>query len=167
MLIFLALPFCTPIPIPGLSTVFGLVIALIGFRLALRKKPWLPASLLDKQLPPRFFTKILSAGSWIFRMLEWGLKPRWTYLVDQPLLRHGYGVVILISGLLLLLPLPIPFSNFLPAITIIVTAAALLERDGYYAIMAILLFCLTLLFFTALVLFGTEGFLHLKKLLGF
>ncbi|MEO7599781.1 MAG: exopolysaccharide biosynthesis protein, partial [Opitutus sp.] len=46
----LALPFSTPIPIPGLSTPFGLVIALIGVRLALGQKPWLPARLLDTRL---------------------------------------------------------------------------------------------------------------------
>src|SRR5215218_2291622 len=39
----LSLPFCQPIPLPGLSTPLGLIIALIGVRLALGRKPWLPA----------------------------------------------------------------------------------------------------------------------------
>jgi hypothetical protein len=163
LLIFLALPFCTPIPIPGLSTVLGLVIALIGFRLSLRQKPWLPAKLLDTALPPRFFVTMLSAGRWILRALEWGAKPRWIALVEQPLLQHAYGVMILVSGLLLLLPLPIPFSNFLPSIVIILTAMTLLERDGYCAILAFIAFILTLCFFASLVFFGTEGFIHLKS----
>jgi hypothetical protein len=37
-----AFPFCTPIPLPGFSLPFGLVIAIIGLRLALGQKPWLP-----------------------------------------------------------------------------------------------------------------------------
>src|SRR5688572_13594976 len=47
LLFFLALPFCTPIPLPGVSTPFGIVIALIGFRLSLGQKPWLPKKLLN------------------------------------------------------------------------------------------------------------------------
>ena len=35
LLILLALPFCTPVPLPRLSTPFGLAIALISLRLAL------------------------------------------------------------------------------------------------------------------------------------
>ena len=35
LVILLALPFCTPVPLPGLSTPFGLAIALISLRLAL------------------------------------------------------------------------------------------------------------------------------------
>ncbi len=61
ILILLAFSFCTPIPLPGVSTPFGLVIAFIGLRLALGQKPWLPARLLDKQLPPRFFPRFLAA----------------------------------------------------------------------------------------------------------
>lgn len=165
VLIFLALPFCTPIPLPGISTLFGLAIALIGFRLSLGQKPWLPARFLDKVLPPRFFVRLLSAGRRIIRMLEWGLRPRWVFLVDQTVFQRGYGVMILVSGILLLLPLPIPFSNFFPAITVVLTASALLERDGYCAIFAIVTFILSLSFFLTLVLFGTEGILHLKRLL--
>lgn len=59
LLILLVLPFCTPIPLPGISTPFGLVVAVIGFRLALGQKPWLPARLLDTQLPASIFR-----GSW-------------------------------------------------------------------------------------------------------
>ena len=42
LLLFLALPFCFPISIPGLSLPFGLVIILIGWRLAVDRPPRLP-----------------------------------------------------------------------------------------------------------------------------
>jgi len=157
LLIFLALPLCTPIPLPGVSTPFGLVIALIGFRLSLRQKPWLPARLLNTTLPPRFFPRLLAAGRRIVRVLEWGLRPRYTFLVDQGVVHHLYGGLILVSGLLLLLPLPIPFSNTLPALVVVLTSSALLERDGYCAIAALAMFVLTLCFFTALAWGGVEG----------
>lgn len=157
LLILLALPFCTPIPLPGVSTPFGLVIALIGFRLSLLQRPWLPARLLDTALPPRFFAKLLAVGRRIIRALEWGLRPRCAFLVDQGILRRLYGGLILVSGLLLLLPLPIPFTNFFPALVVVLTAAALLERDGYCAVAALVVFVVTLAFYAALVWGGAEG----------
>lgn len=47
LLLLLALPFLTPIPLLGLSTPFGLVVGLIGMRLAVGRRPWLPQRLLD------------------------------------------------------------------------------------------------------------------------
>jgi hypothetical protein len=157
LLMVLALPFCTPIPLPGLSTPFGLVIALIGLRLSLRLDPWLPARLLDTSLPPRFFASLLHAGERIVRLLEWGLRPRWTALLDQGLLHHAYGLVILVCGLLLLLPLPIPLSNGLPALTVVLIACAMLERDGYCAVAGVAVFAVSVTFFAALLWGGAQA----------
>src|SRR5687768_15821211 len=49
LLILFSLPFCLPLPLPGLSTALGAVIAIIGLRLSLRLEPWLPARILDAQ----------------------------------------------------------------------------------------------------------------------
>ena len=157
LLVLLALPFCTPIPLPGLSTPFGLVIALVGFRLTLRQAPWLPDRLLDLTLPPRFFGTVLAAGRRVIRILEWALRPRWTSLFEQPALHHLYGAVILVCGSLLLLPLPVPFTNSLPAITVILMAVALMESDGYCAVAALVLFGVTLVFFVAVGWGAVEG----------
>jgi hypothetical protein len=166
LLIVLALPFCTPIPLPGLSTPFGLMIALVGFRLSLRQVPWLPGRLLDVALPPAFFGRVLLAGRRIVRMIEWALRPRWVSLFDRGVLHHAYGVVVLVCGVLLMLPLPIPFSNSLPAFTVMLTAAALLERDGYCAVAALVLFTVTLCFFAALGWGAAESVGWLKDWLG-
>jgi hypothetical protein len=130
---------------------------MIGFRLALRQKPGLPDRLLNMTLPPRFFANVLGAGRRIIRGLEWFLRPRHTYLVDPPLFQHALGFLVLTAGLLLLLPVPVPFANFLPAWTIVLTAAALMERDAYAAILAVFMFMLTLAFFAALAWGGTEA----------
>jgi hypothetical protein len=127
------------------------VIALIGLRLSLRLEPWLPARLLNTPLPPRFFARVLHAGERIVRLLEWGLRPRWVVLLEHPILHHAYGLMILVAGLLLLLPLPIPLSNALPALVVVLTAGAMLERDGYCAVAGLAVFAVTLAFFGALV----------------
>jgi len=147
LLILLSLPFCLPLPLPGLSTALGFVVAIIGLRLSLRLDPWLPARVLDAPLSGSTVARILRASRGVARGLEVLLKPRWCVLVDWVLLHHLYGAMIFISGMLLLLPLPIPFSNLLPGLTIICLAAALMERDGYFVIAGIVMFILTLMFF--------------------
>lgn len=88
--------------------------------------------------------------------LEYFLKPRLTRVVQWRLIRQSMGAVILCSGMLLLLPLPIPFSNFLPAFTVVLLAAAMLEDDGYVAVVGGGVFLLTLAFFAAIFWGGTE-----------
>jgi hypothetical protein len=164
LVILLALPFCTPIPLPGLSSPFGLVIAFIGFRLALGQEPWLPRRLLDRKMPPRFFARLLGAARRLIRALEWFLRPRWSYLLDTKLLHHAYGAMICVGGLLLVLPLPIPFSNGLPALTIVLIASAILERDGYCLVTGLVFFALTLCFFGAIFWGGIEAFTWLREM---
>lgn len=156
LLIFLVLPFCTPIPLPGVSTPFGLVIAIIGFRLALRQKPWLPRRLLNTKVPPRFFARLLGAARRLIRGLEFFLRQRWSYLLDSKLPHHAYGAIICVCGILLMLPLPIPLSNGLPALTIVLIACSILERDGYFLVAALIMFTFTLCFFGALYWGGAE-----------
>jgi hypothetical protein len=134
LLVLLALPFCTPIPLPGLSTPFGLVVALIGLRLALGMKPWLPQKLLNTELPPGFFGKLIQFTRRLVGIFEKLLRPRWLALTDTEALRRLHALAICIAGLALLLPLPIPFTNTFPAWAILLIACGLLERDGLFVL---------------------------------
>ena len=167
LLVVLALPFCTPIPLPGLSTPFGAVVALIGVRLALRQRPWLPQRLLNVPLPPKFFPGFLAATRRLVRGLEYFLRPRWTWLLDTGVLHHVYGTMIAICGALLLLPLPIPFTNTLPALTVVFLAAAMLERDGYFVAAGLAMFLLTLGYFGLLYYGGATAVHWLEQWFGY
>lgn len=156
LLILVTFPFCTPIPLPGLSAPFGLVVAFIGFRLALGQKPWLPDRLLDTALPPKFFPRVLSATRRLLRWLERLLKPRLSHILRWRLIGHAMGAMILVCGLLMMLPFPVPFSNGLPAMSVLLLAAAMLEEDGYIAAAGGIVFLVTLSFFVAITWGGTE-----------
>ncbi len=130
VLILLALPFITPVPLPFVSTPFGLSIALIAFRLALGQKPWLPRSLLDRPLAAGFFDGLLRAAARVLAFLEKLLRPRLAWLTAGSALPRLHATAILLAALVLMLPLPIPFSNALPAWLILLVAGGLLERDG-------------------------------------
>ena len=154
LLILLSIPFCLPIPLPGLSTVLGGIIALIGLRLSLRLDPWLPMRVLDAELSAVTVTRLLTASRRVARGLESVLRPRFSFLLDFVVMHHIYGAMICISGLLLMLPLPLPFTNMLPAVTIILLSGALLERDGYFAVGGMLMFVVTIIFFASLLAGG-------------
>jgi hypothetical protein len=150
LLILLSLPFITPIPLPGLSTPFGLAVALIALRLMLGQKPWLPAKVLDRTIPPGFFGKVFSFAAWIIRLLEKMLKPRLTFLTDTVILARTHAAMMVVAAVVLLLPLFIPFTNTFPAWTIILVAAGLLERDGVFILGGYIAFAAGVLYFVFL-----------------
>jgi hypothetical protein len=156
LLFCISLPFLTPIPLPGLSAPFGLVAAMIGLRLALGRKPWLPQRLLDRQLPPRFLSKLLKTASRIGRFLELFLRPRLGFLHEALVFRRLAGALIMISGMLLVLPLPLPFSNSLPALTVLLLASSAIERDGACFAAGCFSFLVTATYFAFLALGGAH-----------
>lgn len=131
LIIILALPFCAPISIPGLSVPFGVVILFIAARFALGLPPWLPARLLATQLPPRFFRAVLEGASKFIGWIERRLKPRWPAWTASPARLRLHVAMVGFCGFLLLLPLVgIPFTNTLPALVIVIGMLGMMERDG-------------------------------------
>ena len=131
-LLLMALPFVFPIPIPGLSVPFGIVIMLIGLRIALGRKPSLPGFILARRVPQAVLEKTVTVGLKIATRLEKFVKPRMHFLQRWPGMINLIGLGIVSGGLLLSLPLPplIPFSNTIPALAVLFLTAGLIERDG-------------------------------------
>ena len=146
LLILLALPFITPIPLPGLSTPFGLAIALISLRLALGQRPWLAKSIQRRVLPPKFFDQMVRFAGKIIASFERLLRPRLAILTDYGWLRQIHAGLMMIAGLALLLPLPIPLTNTFPAWVVLLMAGGLLERDGAFVLAAYVMFAAGVLY---------------------
>ena len=147
LIICLALPFCAPISIPGLSVPFGMVILFIAARYALGLPPWLPARLLATRLPPRFFRALLEGASRLIGWIERRLHPRWLWLCATPGRLRAHAVLVGLAGFLLLLPLVgLPFTNTLPALVIIIGMLGMMERDGLAIAGAYGLFAFTLIY---------------------
>lgn len=157
LLIFLCLPFLTPVPLPFLSTALGIIMMLIGVRLAVGQRPWLPESILQRRVSGRHLVRVLRVGSRIFRTLEIFLRPRLDFVHSTWIFQRLTGMLIVFSGAFLLLPLPIPFSNVLPAGTVVLLAAGALERDGVFFFAGCVAFLLNVLFFGALAFGGVEA----------
>lgn len=155
LMLLLAIPFLLPLPLPGLSTALGLIISVIALRLTLGQKPWLPARLLDRVLPPRFFPTLLAGARRVLRLLEVMLKPRQLWLTSSPLLGQLHAFIILVASLVLLLPLP-PGTNFPPALCIVIMAGGLLERDGLFVLGGYLAFAFNGVFFALFAIYGQK-----------
>src|SRR5690242_2355152 len=143
------------IPFFGLSTPFGLAIALGGVQLAIgMPRPWLPKRARARQLSMAMLDRVLALLSRRTRWLSRSTRRRWERLLMPRLV--GLGIVLL--GLGLALPLPIPGSNMVFLIPLFVYAVGLLERDGIWILLGHLG---TLIDMTLLVVFGATVLLAL------
>jgi len=156
-LVLLSLPFFTPVALLPLSTVFGAMIAYLGCRLALGLGPRLPESMRSRRLPPRFFGLLLRGAERVIRFLESITRKRLPFLATDPLVRRFVGAGIVAAALLLMLPLPIPLSNVIPAASITCLAIGLLEEDGGMILVGFILLLLSFVFFGFLAFFGFEA----------
>lgn len=132
VVILLSLPFITPIPLPGVSMVFGLVIGVLAVRLALGLAPGLPKALGDRPLDGGFGRKVVSGSVKILRVIEQLAKPRRSAWLAWPAVRFANAALVALMAFLLMLPFPPfpPFTNSLPAYSIILLAASMMEEDG-------------------------------------
>lgn len=161
LLILIALPFCTPIPLPGLSTPFGLILISFGLRITLRKRPWLPQGLLDRKIPYTTLTKIIKASTASSKRLEKILHPRLRFFTNFSSFNIINGLAIVSSAFLLMLPLPIPFSNTLPAWAIALLAAGMMEEDGAVIVIGYLVTGIAWIYFFSIWWIGKAGLAHL------
>jgi len=132
LMVLLVLPFAVPVSVPGMSTPFGLVIACIAAQLAVARLPWLPRRLLDAKIPAGFMGKVLAATRGVVRVLEKMLRARIPQLTRSRGAVGFHLVAVVVAALLLALPLPIPFTNMIPAWAILLIALGLMERDGLF-----------------------------------
>jgi hypothetical protein len=129
LLILLALPFCF-VAIPGLSVPFGIAIGCIGVCIAIGHEPWLPQFVMSRRLSGARSRQLLAAGIKVAHKLERFATPRLTFLHAGPAMPRLIGLGIVIASLGLMLPLPIPFSNSIPAWAIVLLAIGKMEQDG-------------------------------------
>ncbi|HAJ34492.1 MAG TPA: exopolysaccharide biosynthesis protein [Chloroflexi bacterium] len=166
--IFLSLIFLAPVSIPGVSTVFGLGIILIGVTRLFALRPWLPAKVAHRKLSASKLREgFIRSLAW-FRRLEKISRPH-----RLPGLTAGSGVMIMnnlafiFAALLLMAPFGfVPLSNTLPALGLILLAVGMMQRDGALVLLGYGANVATVLYFGVLVAFGGLSLHQLSRLLG-
>ena len=127
----LAAPFLLPVTVPGMSTVLGLPMLLIGFAVMMSRVPWLPERLLNHSLPATTVRGVLNkVRSWAERF-EHLVRPRWLGLTGGRAINALNGALVIVAVLLLMAPIPlVPFVNSVPALAVLLLCFGMAERDG-------------------------------------
>lgn len=136
LIFLLVLPFLLPMP-PGLPGIIGPACILLALQMALgRQKPWLPKRIARFRFPQKIALQLLSKLKRIIRILEKVTRPRLPIVAQNPFIGRANG--ILIAWLTILLILPIPGTNPLPTVGILLLCIATLESDGLLMFIAYL-----------------------------
>jgi len=141
----LVLPFLFPMP-PGLAGPFGAGCLLLSVQMILgRRSPWLPKRIARYKFPRPFAQLILQNLRRVTQILEKITRPRLTKIAENPLTWRMNGLCI--SWLTLLLMSPIPFTNPIPTVGILLFTVATIESDGLLICVSYAITALTTILF--------------------
>jgi hypothetical protein len=149
LLIVLSLPSALPIPAPGYSTPFGVVMALIALQMiGGRKAVWLPQGLGTIRIKPKLAKTMLNTASKFLSKIERYIRPRLKWIRG----RIGQvSLAFIVLNMACLMMLPIPLTNTFPAMVIFMIGVGLSEEDGLLAIGAFTVGCCALLLYAGIV----------------
>ncbi len=154
--VFLTLVFMVPVSVPGVSTVFGLAILLIGISRLLGRSLWLPKRIAQRVLPTEKLRMLLNKGSvWLHRLERISRPHRLNWLASTGMTENMNNCAIITGAVLLMAPFVlVPFSNTLPALALLFLAIGLLQRDGLCILFGHLANLATIIYFTILTVGG-------------
>jgi hypothetical protein len=128
LLFVFAVPNVLPVP-PGTSAILGAPLVFLAAQLAFGRRPWLPAVIARRTMTRTDFAALVRRiGPWLARA-ERLLRPRAEGLAVPPM-EYVVGLVCLMLAVVLVLP--VPLGNMLPALAISLLALGILERDGLW-----------------------------------
>lgn len=149
----LTLVFLIPVSIPGVSTVFGAAILLIGVSRLFGRELWIPARLKHRTIATEKLSPVLhKALPWMVRMERVSRPNRIRWLVSNGAVEHLNNAALILGAVLLMMPFGlIPFSNTFPAVALLFLAIGLLQRDGVCVLLGHISNLVTILYFALLI----------------
>ena len=118
-----------PAIVPGGGAVGGPLICLLGLQLLVQMEhPWLPKFVAKRPLSRESMKSFHDRSAKFLRWLEKVSRPRTEVLIEHPVARGFTGLLLVLLGALLALPLPA--TNWVFGAILLGYAIALIERDG-------------------------------------
>jgi hypothetical protein len=140
LILLFALPNVVPTP-PGTSSILGLPLLYLTAQMMLGKLPWLPAIIADRSMTRNDFGSFVGRVTPLLARAERLLKPRLLFLTAPKAEQVIGGFCLLLA---IVLAMPIPLGNMLPAFAISLMALGVLERDGLWVIIGVVVGVLSL-----------------------
>ena len=137
--------------LPGLSTVAALVIVWLAVQMVLgQEAAVLPRLVARRSIGVERLARLIAIVAPRLAWVERLVRPRWPILFQTT--ERLTGVMMMLLGLSMLLP--VPFSQLVPTLVIMLLALAYLEEDGIALLLA-LIAALASLSITAATIWGT------------
>lgn len=155
LFVLLSLPSALPLPAPGYSVPFGVVMLLLAVQLIVgRHRPWLPAKWQGHAFELAQVQGVMKAGLPWLQRLEALSRPRLTHVCTSLPGRVIIGVAIALMSISMMIP--VPGTNTLPAMGIFVTGFGLLDDDGFISLAGLVLCVLGGTLSSLILIFGYE-----------
>ena len=147
-LIAFSFPNMLPFP-PGSSMVLGLPLLFIGWQMvAQRTEVWLPGVLRRRSISLARYRRLLNRALPWLRRTEALMRPRrWPFAIGAG--NRTLGLYVLLLALLIVIP--VPFANWLPAVACFCAGVALTAKDGVWLGASAILGMISLALFMAIV----------------
>ena len=135
LLLLLAMP-CL-LPVPGVGTVLGVGMAALAVAMWRGQgEPCLPQGVANLDLPRHWARRVLEGLASAYEMAGRHARARLSHLVG-PTWRSALAVVVGLMAIIVVLP--IPFGNLLPALALMLIGLGLVFRDGIAVILGLLM----------------------------
>lgn len=162
LLIFIfALPNVFPLSVPGFTAIMGVPVILLLCQVVVgREKPWLPRWVKNRTFSRSGFAKVVTKATPALEWMEKFSRPRLQDIFSKWSLRMSATFMVVTA---VVMTLPLPLTNVVPAIAISIWSLGLVERDGRTATVAL---SLSAIWLTALVILYTFFYQIISDLAG-
>ncbi|MDR2832042.1 MAG: exopolysaccharide biosynthesis protein [Rickettsiales bacterium] len=138
LIIIFSLPLSVPIPVlPGYTTILSIPLILFSLQLLFGfNSPWMPHWLERKSFQRSTLALVVEKTSPALKKIEKFMKPRMSFIF------YGPGEKILAFVMLLCalsIALPLPLTNFIPAIGTTLISLGIMSKDGFLSILGVLI----------------------------
>lgn len=155
IIMVLVAPFLLTVSIPGSSIPFGLLIILLEISVLFNMNLYLPKTVLNYTLSKESINALFAVLSKAMVYLEKISKPRGN-LTENNWVNILNSLIIIFLAILLFLPLPVPFTDFTPAVSILILSVSCLEHDSYLLILGYIASIVTTFYFLSVGYIGIE-----------
>jgi len=153
LFVLLSLPSALPIPAPGYSVPFGIVLFFLAVQLLSgATQPWLPPRFAHRSVELSQIQGVLKAGLPWLKRVEVLTRPRMSGICHRRPGRLVIGLAIALMAISMMIP--IPLTNTLPAIGIFITGFGLLDEDGFISLMGLVVCVMGATLTTSVLIFG-------------
>lgn len=147
LILLFALPNVVPTP-PGTSSILGLPLLYLTAQMMLGKLPWLPAIIADRSMTRSDFNSFVGRVTPLLARAERLLKPRLLFITSVTGEKIIGGLCLVLA---IVLAMPIPLGNMLPALAISLMALGVLERDGLWVMIGVVVGVLSMVIVSGVV----------------